>query len=520
MTVFNSNFLFLDNPHGGVENLADMKAAGFEGVFCNVHSSSVEEWEAVVRPRARVLSMFCGPWARMGPDGINFNISMLDRLITIADRWEAPLVVNAEAELKNSAARLTAIIAAKLGNRDAAIIMEPWLFNPPSVDWNPVAHIPMLLEIFPVEQPLVFPPGSNIMKLATACKVHAHDMGIKCVYFTFGTYGRQEPSDYKLQAPYSLYLGDTMASNYSPWSPTSTGFKACQEVLPPVTDSWYSKPYKKGTAVGPPKLPRVLKVDTNVMSGDDILAMKRTVSHAQRWLPWAPTQWDKRYSLPFAMGKGTGNVGESGVKGFQRQEGLPQTGIIDDATYQRMRRALIPVGPREGSPILDSISIGLINAAIKELSPEGKLVKIRATISDFCERAEVSENLWHYTQNRPYTGLGIAPERNHENDCSSYVILAYWWARQITGLMIPDPSGYRYSGYGNTWDDLDGHPRVTTGNYLVGDLAHYDGHVTICRKPGNATTSVWSSFGQEWGPEALQLYYRDLLKVVRPPLLP
>lgn len=257
------------------------------------------------------------------------------------------------------------------------------------------------------------------------------------------------------------------------------------------------------------------------MIGDDVMAIKRAISHAQRWLPWEPSQWDARYRESFALGKGTGKVAGSGVRGFQRQEGLPQTGILDDATYQRIRRALIPEGPREGSPILDAESIRLIEEAIQEFSPAAKLERVRAAISDFCRRAENAQEMWHYTQQRPYTGLGVVPERSHQNDCSSYVCLAYFWARQETEILVPDPSRYRYSGYGNTWDDLDGHARVLSGNYLIGDLAHYDGHVTICRKAGDSSSAVWSSFGAEDGPEALPLHYRgDFLKVVRPPLLP
>jgi hypothetical protein len=286
--------------------------------------------------------------------------------------------------------------------------------------------------------------------------------------------------------------------------------------------AWYDDPYKKGRAVGPEHLPRVLDPPNgNVEMGDDVTAIKRAMSHAQRWMPWAPSQWDNRYSKPFALGKGTGNVGDSGVRGFQRQEGLKQDGVLGDATYQHIRRALIPEGPRSGEHILDAISIALIKAAIAEFSPAGQTEKVRAAMADFCERAEDAERLWHYTQQRPFSGLGLAPERSHEGDCSSYCILTYCWARQQTNLLVPDPSKYRYTGYGNTWDDLDGHPRVTSGNYLIGDLACYDGHVTICRKPGNASSSVFSSFGQESGPEGTNLYYRgDLRFVVRPRLLP
>ena len=177
--------------------------------------------------------------------------------------------------------------------------------------------------------------------------------------------------------------------------------------------AWYDNPYKKGRAVGPEHLPRVLDPPNgNVEMGDDVTAIKRAMSHAQRWMPWAPSQWDNRYSKPFAMGKGTGNVGDSGVRGFQRQEGLKQDGVLGDTTYQHIRRSLIPEGPRQGEHILDAISIALIRSAIAEFSPAGQTEKVRAAMADFCERAEDAERLWHYTQQRPFSGLGLAPERS------------------------------------------------------------------------------------------------------------
>jgi len=287
---------------------------------------------------------------------------------------------------------------------------------------------------------------------------------------------------------------------------------------------WYLKPYPKGSAVGPAELPRILyppSEDKGTFNGEDVLAFKRTVAHAQRWLPWVPSNWDNVYNERFAMGRGTGEVEDTGVRGFQRQEGLDDTGIINDATYQRMRRARIPVGERKGAPCMDAESVRLLRIATQEHSEDEKIRKIRTAMSDFMRRAEANERVWHYDMGRPYSGLGKQPEQVHVNDCSSYVCLIYWWARIQSGVLIPDPSGYRYSGYGNTWDDLDGHPRITSGNYFVGDLAHYDGHVTICRQPGNGSTSRWSSFGAEGGPDDLGLYYRpDFVKVVRPRLTP
>lgn len=285
--------------------------------------------------------------------------------------------------------------------------------------------------------------------------------------------------------------------------------------------SWYDEPYKKGTAVGPASLPRVLRPPSpgEILRGYDALAFKRMTCRAGRWGIWDPSQWDQVYWSVFALGKGTGNIEDSGVRGVERQEGMAQNGVIDDALYQKYRRIRVPDGPHKGEPIMDGESARLLNLAMVEFGPGSKERKIREAITDFCLRSEANEERWHYTQKRPFTGLGVVPELTHENDCSSYAILAYYWARVTTGLKVPDPSGYAYAGYGNTWDNLDGHPRVTSGNYLVGDLAHYDGHVTICRKAGDADSSVWSSFGTEFGPDGLRLYYRgDFLKVVRPEL--
>lgn len=286
---------------------------------------------------------------------------------------------------------------------------------------------------------------------------------------------------------------------------------------------WWASPYKKGKAVGPPHLPRVLRAPSKnggeLMRGFDVLAMKRAICKAGRWGEWEPTNWDQNYYEVFSMGKGTGQVADSGVRGFQRQEGITQNGVMDDATWQRLRRALVPEGPNKGRHVVDSVCISLIAKAAYEFSDEAKLAKVRVAITDFCARAEAHEGVWHYTQRRPFAGLGVSPEEPHMNDCSGYVILAYFWARKTAGILVPDPSGYRYTGYGNTWDDLDGHPRVTSGNYLVGDLANYDGHVTICKRGGDARSALWSSMGSERGPIEESLFYRgDLRFVGRPPL--
>lgn len=148
-------------------------------------------------------------------------------------------------------------------------------------------------------------------------------------------------------------------------------------------------------------------------------------------------------------------------------------------------------------------------------------------IEHFCKLAEQYEGRWHYDQRRPYTGLGAAPQTFHTDDCSSYAALVYYWAMRHSGAAVSDPLNYHYSGYGNTQsaiEYLDAH-EISAVNYRRGDMAIYGTHwntkhMTVCRKYGTKTTSVWSSFGQEAGPQAVKLHYRnDLVGVYRHPAL-
>lgn len=233
MSAFTRCFLFLRNPAGGVENVSDMKAAGFEGVFCNVGDFAPEQWD-VVRQRCQALGMFCGPWARTAKgDPPQWDQAKLERIIQTADRWGAPLIVNSEKELDGSGATITTEIAKAIGTRDAAISMETTPFA--SVDWSPVAHLPVLPQVFPAE--------SGKFDTTEAWRKAWWDAGMRCVYMTFGTYaakhGRPEPTWYELQAPYSLYTADDIEdgpAGYPNWSPTSTGYVACKEASMKIGD--------------------------------------------------------------------------------------------------------------------------------------------------------------------------------------------------------------------------------------------------------------------------------------------
>ncbi len=162
------------------------------------------------------------------------------------------------------------------------------------------------------------------------------------------------------------------------------------------------------------------------------------------------------------------------------------------------------------------------------LTPNQKK-ELRAQLVRFALVAEKYEKQWHYTQARPYTGLGTPFSTTHHNDCSSYVALLFYSAGRAAGFGVSDPLNEHYSGYGNTqtaYTYLKAH-RAPKDKYRVGDLAIYGPavdtvHITMCRKAGTAQSAVWSSFGQEAGPEARQpLSYHPspLLGVYRHPAL-
>lgn len=190
-----------------------------------------------------------------------------------------------------------------------------------------------------------------------------------------------------------------------------------------------------------------------------------------------------------------------------QKAGLPQYGVVGPALYRAMG------GGDSGA--YDAYAARLLRSYTRSESER----RVRAQISRFCLAAEANEAAWHYSQARPIS-VSVAPGDPYvRSDCSGYVIQAYHFARRMTGIDVPDPSKWNYTGYGNTDLHEDDHPRVSAP-YRVGDLAHYRGHVTICRAAGNAATAIWSSHGSEEGPVAVGLDYRDDLRfVVRPPLI-
>jgi hypothetical protein len=106
---------------------------------------------------------------------------------------------------------------------------------------------------------------------------------------------------------------------------------------------------------------------TPSQDGPDIVAYKRTLCRLGRWEPWNPALWDEAYSNAFAHGRGTGNVGDSGIAGFQRQMRVsPDTGFIGSKTFNMLASARVPAGRQhEGEMAMDANSCNLIMEAFQ-----------------------------------------------------------------------------------------------------------------------------------------------------------
>jgi hypothetical protein len=296
---------------------------------------------------------------------------------------------------------------------------------------------------------------------------------------------------------------------------------------------WYEQAYPGGPMVKVAGFPRPLyppdaakQGKTPSATGPDVIAYKRTVSRAGRW-PWPASGsagFDDAFSNAFSHGK-SGNVSETGIAGVQRQQKLDPTGWIGEKTFNLLRSIKIPQGlPNAGQMAMDATAVNLISQAWmlyggkepEPKPPEDEEATVRTMIVEFCNIGLSHTSVWDYRQYRPVP-LNVNPASPPDGDCSSSVIWAFDYARRKTGVKVPDPAKQNWSGYGNTDYYEDDWPRVS-GSYKVGDLAHYNGHVTMCMVAGDWNTSDWWSFGSE-PPSRRKLGYRsDFRFVCRPPL--
>jgi Peptidase family M23 len=366
--------VYLRCPGGGTENVAEQKAAGVSWALMNVGGDPCVQpagaWDKQ-RRLYRQHGIPQGPWRHCR------SLAAIATFIDLALTWNEgepadALGLNVEDVVRDglALADVAALVKARWtgpsGGAPVHMATLPWVQN--GQGWHHVADFYAALELFPLEAPLY-------VKEWEACIQHAFDEGLERVTLLYSTTSPR--TTYPAAVAHCLYTADNV-TDWNEWTDTVPQIPPKEDTLPPTPPPkpWYEKPYPKGAAVGPAKLPRVLKPQEDnggkVMSGPDALAFKRAISRAQRWQPWNPAAWDDDYWTTFARGRGTGNVGDSGVRGFQRQEwpndASKQTGILNDATYQRIREARVPTGPNEGKPLLDAVAIRLLKQAAAEFA--------------------------------------------------------------------------------------------------------------------------------------------------------
>lgn len=249
-------------------------------------------------------------------------------------------------------------------------------------------------------------------------------------------------------------------------------------------------------------------------AGPDVISVKRATARAfPDVFPWADFDlvYNKRLEDAWRQIQGDQHIS-------------PRSG-----QYGKLSHELLRAQRRDGYPTewaFDAIAINLMQAKWEDIHnpPPDPEAQVKAACVDFMRKALTAANLWSYSWARPMSALGRDPRLKQSSDCSTGVTEVLYWAKMVTGVMIPDPNGRGWDGYGNT-DTLwaANSSRIVTGTYEVGDMALYWahlGHVTMCMEPGGPGSAVWWSNGSSSAPNTTSLHYRtDLRGVVRPRLV-
>lgn len=155
-----------------------------------------------------------------------------------------------------------------------------------------------------------------------------------------------------------------------------------------------------------------------------------------------------------------------------------------------------------------------------KLSPTKKALW-RSHLTSAADVAEDFRQRRDYTQQRPYTGLGLPPSEEQEDDCSAYTAKSFFLANKKTGLSVRDPLGAGFNRSGNTdtcysFMTRGGGKRLDVSNpktiFFPGDVAIFDNpytgrrtdHMMFCSHKGTNKTAKWSSHGHE-----SSVFYRD-----------
>jgi len=236
---------------------------------------------------------------------------------------------------------------------------------------------------------------------------------------------------------------------------------------------WWEKAYKGGPMVDAPPLPRPLYPPDAAaygkrpsVDGPDVVAYKRTVSRAQRW-PWQ--SFDDTYSNGFAHGT-SGNVGETGVAGVQRQQDIDDTGWLGKATYNTLRSIRCPAGPNEGQMAMDAYAQNLLFEAWDEFGghePASSGTLRQAALSKAISQIGVKES---------------PADSNKVKYCDWYGMVGPWcamfvtWCYETSGDAAAFVKGSRYAYVPYLLSDgyAGKYKLAVTDDPLPGDLVCYD----------------------------------------------
>lgn len=301
MSVFDKPGLYLRNPHGGVEGLAEMRAAGFESVAINVRDYPLSEWDEV-RRRAVQNGMKVLPWGRC-----LHNEEVTQLCDTARGMGVGAVLVNSERELKSGDVDEGHIVAECKG-LDACVSMEPWVVG---------VNIPVLKELRIHLQ--MFPQESDTSTRPRDCKSRAYRDGAKYAYIMQGIHGLAPIQLSPCQGAYWVYTADDTGNNYEPWAPVDP-----IPLAVPFKGPLYPMGHPKHQPRERPNAVRALKIACH---------------RAGYWDFYAP---DGSYGIYL----------KRAMENLQREWGLLPSGAYGLGTHNVLRK-LMAVQPREGYALTD-----------------------------------------------------------------------------------------------------------------------------------------------------------------------
>lgn len=206
---FEGRGMFLLEPTGGSENIADLKAAGFTYVLLNLAYVRGGSWDTV-RQRCAQLGIDVVPWRRVRRPEDSAQVE------NTADQWGCRATAHnleTEAVTTYPPRNLGSFVAAWTP-RPRAVITEPWAQN--NAGWDALAGW--------VGMPEAFLNADARWQPRTVCD-HIAAEGIPRAVPAFGWGAWSDapvavpPADYLAAwpGPYAVYFGDSRAPQYREW---------------------------------------------------------------------------------------------------------------------------------------------------------------------------------------------------------------------------------------------------------------------------------------------------------------